>query len=230
MELTGAVAIVTGGSRGIGKAIVDALVARGATVEICSLSGAGVAVDVRSREQVQVFVQDVWKRHGRIDILVNNAGAAHPLLPIEEIDESDFEACFDTNVKGVFHLVQAVLPHMKQQGSGAILNVGSRAGTRAHPGLSVYSASKFALRGLTQALAKELRESVPAIRCYVIAPGGVDTTMRAELFGAEDSARQQSPQAIAEIVVGVLDESILAQAGAVISVVGGKVADIEELP
>ncbi len=219
MELKDKVAVVTGASRGLGAAIAEVLAVAGAKVVICSRTSAALAavrkkiedkggacsdfvVDVTKNSQVKKFVSKIVRDYGRIDALVNNAGAVHKFNVVEKIAEQEYELCMRTNVDSVFHFLQAVVPVMKKQGSGMIVNVSSGAGKRAHAGLSVYAASKFAVEALTQATARELDGTT--VKCVAICPGGINTGMRAEVFGREDAGKQQSPYAVAEIVRGII--------------------------
>jgi NAD(P)-dependent dehydrogenase (short-subunit alcohol dehydrogenase family) len=234
MDLTGQVVIVTGGSRGIGAAIAAALMKRGAKVIAGSLSEPketieGVqyeVLDVRDEKAFQKLVKKIMKEHGKIDLLVNNAGAAGSMKPLEDVTEEEYESQFQTNVLGVFHGIQAVLPHMKKQGSGTIVTIASRAGSRPHPRLSVYSASKAAAIALMQGLAKELEDEGSAIKVFTVSPGGVNTFMREELFGKEDSEKQQSPERVAELFVEALDGTLDVRPGSDVKISRGEVTEV----
>lgn len=227
MSPTKSVAVITGGSRGLGLAIAHALREAGMQVETCAHT-ADVAqsiaqVDVRRSDQVDAFISDILRKHGRIDILINNAGWSESLMPLEEVTEEAMNQCIDTNVKGVFHFLHAVLPIMKQQKGGKIINICSRAGSRAHPLLPIYSASKFAVRGFTQAVARSSNENGAYIHCVSISPAGIDTPMRAALFGADNSHKQQKPEEVASLIVQHLTSSDEWPNGADIQIANGKV-------
>jgi 3-oxoacyl-[acyl-carrier protein] reductase len=213
------VAIVTGGSRGLGHALVQALRSAGVQVEAPTRT----TVDVRDGAQVHAFVADVLHRHGHIDILINNAGWSEGLSSLEDIPEDVMNRCIDTNVKGVFHCLHAVFPIMKKQKNGFILTICSRAATRAHPLLPVYSASKFAVRGLTQAVARLCKEENLPIHCLSISPGGIDTEMRAAMFGEEDSRQQQTPMAVATIILRYLQGDLDIPDGSDVQIVQGQI-------
>ncbi len=225
MKLSQSVAIVTGGSRGLGLAVAEALRSAGMIVEAPSQT----QVDVRDAKQVSEFVQHVQKMHGRIDVLINNAGWSEVPAPLEEITTEDFDRCIDTNLKGVFYFLHAVLPVMKKQNSGIVVNVCSKAGTRAHSLLPAYSASKFAVRGLTQAVARNCNELKLSVRCISVSPGGIDTDMRALLFGREDSEKQQKPETVAGIMLEYLQGAFDVSNGADIQIVKGKVDRIIDM-
>lgn len=191
MQLKDKVAIITGGGRGIGRAIAIAYAAEGAKVVIAARStdqldavtaaiaeqnGEAVAVktDLRIRTEVEHLVQTTVDRFGQIDILVNNAGINPRGLFLDTTDE-DWEQGWQVNVMGVVHCCRAVLPIMQQQGSGNIINVGSGMGQVGHANLSVYCASKAALHGLTQAIAEEVWQD--GIIANVLIPGPVKTQL-----------------------------------------------------
>lgn len=225
MELTQSVAVVTGGSRGLGKAIVEALRAEGMIVE----APAQEAVDVRSFTSVHTWISDVYARRGRIDILVNNAGWAEPPALLEDVSEEDFDRCMDTNVKGIYNVLHAALPLMKKQKKGLIINIASRAGNRAHPTLSIYSASKFAVRGITQAVARECSEAGSFVTCISVSPGGINTHMRTMLFGKENSDRQQKPEVVAALIVRYLRGDVDFSNGSDVQIVDRVVTKITTL-
>jgi NAD(P)-dependent dehydrogenase (short-subunit alcohol dehydrogenase family) len=157
------VALVTGASSGIGQATAELLVASGFTVFGMSRSPNQVVrsytwlpLDVRSDASVEAAVQSLLEQTGRIDVLVNNAGYAQ-VGAIEESNIADMQAQFDTNLLGVFRMIKAVLPVMRRQGSGRIINVSSVVGHVAPPYAGLYATSKFALEGLSEALREEVR-------------------------------------------------------------------------
>jgi NAD(P)-dependent dehydrogenase (short-subunit alcohol dehydrogenase family) len=192
--LTDRIAIVTGGSRGIGLAISKRLVVDGAQVvvaarskddaeraatEIASQGGEALAVacDVRSADDVQRLVDQTLERFGKIDIVVNNAGISPKHAAPEEIDEATWDAILDTNLKGAFFLSTAAAPGMIERGSGVIINIASIAGVMPIALESAYCASKAGMIGLTKALA--LDWSRHGIRVHAVAPGYIATEMNA---------------------------------------------------
>ncbi|MFH1182155.1 MAG: SDR family oxidoreductase [Candidatus Woesearchaeota archaeon] len=242
MELKNKIAIVTGGSRGLGAAMSECLAESGASVVICSnnqkeldgecrkISEKGRCfcynVDVSQPEQVKGFISSVMKAHGRIDILINNAGVTHPKKPVEEISDEEYEKCLQVNTASVFYFLREAVPIMKKQCSGIIVNISSGAGKKGYPGLSIYSASKFAVQGLTESVAKEI-EKTP-VKCIAICPGGINTEMRASIFGKEDAERQQSPYAVAKIVRDIIVGKVSVPNGADVQVRNGEITGIND--
>ena len=189
--LRGKTAVVTGGARGIGRGIVLELAKAGADVLIADLledamqaTAAEVArldrrvalrkIDVTDAQQVQALVDQAVRDFGQLDILVNCAGVIS-IKPVVELSERDWDFVMDVNAKGTFLGCQAALKHMLPRGSGRIINVASIAGKEGFPNLAHYSASKFAVVGFTNALAKEVARN--GITVNAICPGIVKTYM-----------------------------------------------------
>ena len=245
VSLKGSVAVVTGASRGLGAAFAETLAASGAKVIICARDKAGLAsvckkigkkggacssyiVDVSSSAAVKGFVGKVIKVHGRIDVLVNNAGAVHKFSNVEKISEDEYAACMRTNVDSIFHFLKAVIPLMKKQNSGLIVNISSGAGKRAHAGLSVYAASKFAVEAFTQAVARELEGEGSAVGCIALCPSGINTGMRAAVFGKEDAGKQQSPESVAAVLKDVLSGNVKVPNGCDVFIRHGAVTEVRD--
>jgi NAD(P)-dependent dehydrogenase (short-subunit alcohol dehydrogenase family) len=180
--LDGKVAIVTGGAQGIGRAIADALAADGARIVIADLRGAqeaaadlpdgvGLTVDVASEDDVAQMASETIERCGAIDILVNNAGlyASLPMRPFEQIPVAEWRQVMDVNVLSMFLTCRAVVPRMRAQGGGRIVNISSGTPFRGVPFLLHYVTSKGAIVALTRALAKELGGDDVLVNC--VAPG-----------------------------------------------------------
>ena len=201
------IAIVTGGSRGIGRAIVEALAAEGADVTFFFRDNAAAAAEVTSAAQAegrrvcaeQVDVRDsqacnraverVAERAGRIDLLVNNAGLIRDnLLPL--LEDDDVRAVLETNVGGVFNVTRAVVPHMIARRAGKIINISSVSGEKGGRGQTNYAASKGAINALTRSLAVELASR--RITVNGVAPGVIETEMSQavrDLAGVEVKSR-----------------------------------------
>jgi 3-oxoacyl-[acyl-carrier protein] reductase len=194
--IEGKVAIVTGGSRGIGRAIVERLGADGADVTffyrenaaaandvVAAAQGAGWKVsaeqlDIRDSAACAAAVERIADRAGRIDILVNNAGVTRD-NPLAAFEDADVAVVLDTNVTGVFNVCRAVVPYMTAQRSGAIVNLSSVAGDKGGRGQTNYAASKGAINAFTRALAVELAPRKVRVNC--VAPGVIETEMSAEV-------------------------------------------------
>jgi 3-oxoacyl-[acyl-carrier protein] reductase len=206
-RLEGKVAIVTGGSRGIGRAIVELLAAEGANVTFFYRDNAAAAdavvahakeggrrvaadkVDIRDSAACAMAVDRVAERAGRIDILVNNAGIIRD-NQLAAFEDDDVKSVLDTNVGGVFNVTRAVVPHMIVQRSGKIINLSSVAGDKGGRGQTNYAASKGAVNALTRALAVELAPRKITVNC--VAPGVIDTEMSQDvraMAGDEVKAR-----------------------------------------
>ncbi len=191
-RLTGKVAIVSGGSRGIGRAIVELLAAEGADVTFFYRANASAAeavvakgaasshriaadkVDIRDSAACAAAVDRVVEAKGRIDILVNTAGIIRD-NQLAAFADDDVKSVLDTNVGGVFNMIRAVVPHMIVQRSGKIINLSSVAGDKGGRGQTNYAASKGAVNALTRALAVELAPRKIMVNC--VAPGVIDTEM-----------------------------------------------------
>jgi NAD(P)-dependent dehydrogenase (short-subunit alcohol dehydrogenase family) len=197
VESSTKVAIVTGGGRGIGRAIACALADAGAQVAVAARSedelnetvhiiddtgGRAMAIpaDVSDGAAVRWLVHEVEDKFGPVDLLVNNAGVSEPLGPIAGVDPEAWWRCFEINLRGAFLCTQAVLPGMLARGQGRIVHVASGAGTFAIPNLSAYAISKAALIRFSETLAMETHGS--GVHSFSIAPGTVRTAMAESLL------------------------------------------------
>jgi 3-oxoacyl-[acyl-carrier protein] reductase len=203
--LTNKVAIVTGAASGFGAEISRQYVAEGAKVVVADLNeegaksvaaqlgGSAIAVkcDVAKRADIDNLVATAVKQFGTIDIVVNNAGYTHRNQPMLDTDEATFDRCFDVNVKSIYLMAMAVVPVMRKQKSGCIINVGSVSGIRPRPGLVWYSASKAAANLMSKAMAAELGPDnirVNAI-CPVMSPTGMIESFMGMANTAENRAK-----------------------------------------
>ena len=218
MKLENKIAVVTGGTKGIGRAIAEELLRSGATVFICArdkselkraleqLSALGKVdgeiCDVRSEAQVEMMLAEATRVFGGIDILVNNAGVGFIGKTVEEMSAEEFEQTLQTNLFGVFYACHHAIPLMKRRGGGYIINISSLAGQNAHPKMAAYNASKFGLNGFTEALMQEVRAD--KIKVTAICPGSVNTYFGGDEPSA-DKAWQIQPEDIGKLVIDLLD-------------------------
>ena len=198
-RLKDTVAIVTGAASGFGAETARMYVAEGAKVAIgdinedgakavaASLGEAAIALkcDVSNRADIDRLVKATLERFGRIDIVMNNAGYTHRNMPMLEVDEATFDRVFAINVKSIYHMTMAVVPIMRKQKGGVILNVGSTAGIRPRPGLSWYNSSKGAVNLLSKTMAVELGPD--NIRVNAICPVMGATGMLESFMGMPDT-------------------------------------------
>ena len=212
------VTVVTGGTRGIGRAIASSLVESGAQVAVTARNetdlantvsrlnqnssgkAAGYVCDVRDYEQVKSTFAKIASDWGGIDILINNAGIGI-FAAVESMSVADFRAVLETNVFGVFYCCHEAIPLMKQRGGGYIINISSLAGANAHPKMAAYNASKFGLNGFSEALMQEVRHD--GIKVSYIMPGSVNTEFGGDEPGDEKSWQLQ-PDDIARVVMNLL--------------------------
>lgn len=216
LGLTGKVAIVTGGARGIGKSIVEGFAKEGASVVISDIlldvaqelakkltrNGTrvlAVKTDVSKKSDAHNLAEAAMKEFGKIDILVNAAGIIRDTMLVD-IEEEEWDQVLDINVKGIYLIIRAVVPHMIATRQGKIVNISSRSGKDAQAGLSHYGASKFAIIGITQSLAKELAPN--DINVNAVCPGIVRTDMWERILDAR-SARTGVPRE--EIWAGMIE-------------------------
>jgi NAD(P)-dependent dehydrogenase (short-subunit alcohol dehydrogenase family) len=217
-QLTGKVAIVTGGSRGIGLAIARALAHQGVHVAVTGRSAAHLSAarskieaagpgkvetlqaDVRKHDEVTGAVDAIVSRFGGLDILINNAGVGI-FADVATMTPEQWSEVLDTNLTGAYHACHAALPHMKKRGGGYIVNISSLAGTNAFPQAAAYCASKAGLNAFSEALMQEVRYD--NIRVSYVMPGSVATGFSGgdEQKGADWKA---SPEDVAEVVLDLL--------------------------
>jgi len=203
MRLQNKTALVTGAAQGFGLGIAKRYAEEGARVAIVDMNGdkaqaaaaevgmgaIAFSCDVTDGAALKAIVADVIAAFGKLDIVVNNAGTTHLNKPMLDVDEAEYDRVFDVNVKSIYLMSHAVIPHFRSQGSGNIVNIGSTAGIRPRPGLVWYNASKGAVNLLTKAMAVELAPD--AIRVNCIAPVAGETPLLAQFMG-EDTPEKRA--------------------------------------
>ena len=200
MRLKDKVAIVTGGGSGFGEGIARRFAAEGAKIVVNDISVAGgervtsavkqaggqaifAKADVAKAADVKAMVKATLDAFGRVDIMVNNAGYTHRNMPMLDVSEETFDRIFAVNVKAIFHSARAVVPLMRRQGGGVIINTASTAALRPRPGLVWYNASKGAVTTMTKSMAVELAPD--KIRVCALCPVAGETAMLADFMGAD---------------------------------------------
>ncbi|GAA6193261.1 SDR family oxidoreductase [Phaeobacter sp. NW0010-22] len=197
MRLHGKTAIVTGGASGFGAGIVAKFVSEGAHVMIADINGEAAEkvaaqmdgdafahqVDVGNGTSVEHMAETAIRTMGHVDILVNNAGITHMPTPLEDVSESDFDRVFNVNMKSVYFTARALVPHMKERGKGAILNVASTAGVSPRPNLNWYNASKGWMITATRTMAVELAPS--GVRVNALNPVAGETPLLKSFMGED---------------------------------------------
>lgn len=234
------VALVTGASRGIGKAIAELLASQGAKVigtatsdkgaaaisEYLGSNGKGLALDVTDSDSLQQVIKDIEKEYGSIDILVNNAGITRDNLMMRMKDD-EWDSVLNTNLSAVFKVCKAVVRGMMKRRNGRIINISSVVGTTGNPGQVNYCAAKAGLVGFSKAMAKEVAARGITVNC--VAPGFIDTDMTKSLndeqkqaiFDNIPAARLGEPKEIAAAVAFLASEGAAYITGETIHVNGG---------
>ena len=246
MRLNGKAALVTGAGQGFGFGIAEAFVREGARVACLDVKGEvaeaaakrfGASAmpltgDVSNRGDVERATRAAIDALGRVDIVVNNAGTTHRNKPLMEVEEAEFDRIFAVNVKSILLTAQAFIPHMRAHGGGVFINVGSTAGLRPRPGLTVYNASKGAVHVMTKSMAVELAPD--KIRVCALAPVAGETPLLA-MFMGEDTpekraafkatvplGRFSTPQDIGQAALFLASDEANFLTGVVLEVDGGR--------
>lgn len=244
MKLSGKVAIVTGGSRGIGFAIAKIFSENGAHVVITAkdskrlensvsklVNSIGISANIKNENDVKKVVEKTIEKFGKLDILVNNAGIFPKIKQLHEIDEEEWKEVLDVNLSGQFRFTKAAIPHLKKT-SGSIINISSDAGLKAYEGFNAdaYSASKAALVILTKCWALEYAKNKIRVNC--ICPGVVNTDMTKPFLKTENDkefmnnehplGRIGEPDEVAKAVLYFASDDASWTTGAILAVDGGE--------
>jgi 3-oxoacyl-[acyl-carrier protein] reductase len=246
MRLKGKAALVTGAGQGFGFGIAEAFVREGARVACLDVRGEvaeaaakrfgasamALTGDVSNRGDVERAARAAIDALGRVDIVVNNAGTTHRNKPLMEVEEAEFDRIFAVNVKSILFAAQAFIPHMRAHGGGVFINIGSTAGLRPRPGLTVYNGSKGAVHVMTKSMAVELAPD--KIRVCALAPVAGETPLLA-MFMGEDTpekraafkatvplGRFSTPQDIGQAALFLASDEANFLTGVVLEVDGGR--------
>jgi len=247
MRLKGKRALVTGAASGFGRAIAETYVREGAKVAVVDINGDAaeaaasrigeraipITCDVSRGDDVKAAVERCLKAMGGLDIVVNNAGVSHKNRPMLEVGEEEFDRIFAVNVKAIYHMAHAVVPHFRAHGGGVMINVGSTAGIRPRPGLTWYNASKAAANLLSKSMAVELAPD--NIRVCALAPVIGETALLETFMGVPDTpenrakfvatiplGRMSQPQDIANAALWLASDEASFITGVVLEVDGGR--------
>jgi 3-oxoacyl-[acyl-carrier protein] reductase len=246
MRLKGKTALVTGAAQGFGVGIAETFVREGARVALLDLNGDkakeaaqaigrrafAVTCDVAKGKSVEKAVARVIAKLGRLDIVVNNAGTTHRNMPMTDVTEEEFDRVFAVNVKSIYLMAKAIVPHFREHGGGVILNIGSTAGVRPRPGLTWYNGSKGAVNLLSKSMAVELAPD--RIRVNAIAPVAGETPLLATFMGEDTPekraqfrasipwGRLSTPQDMANAALYLCSDDAEMVTGTVLAVDGGR--------
>lgn len=246
MRLQGKTALVTGGAQGFGLGIAQAFLREGAKVAVLDINGEkaeqaaeglgegaiAATCDVGKAASVDAAVAQVLAAFGRLDIVVNNAGISHRNQPMLDVSEEEFDRVFAVNVKSIYLMAKATVPHFRAHGGGVILNIGSTAGVRPRPGLAWYNGSKGAVNLLSKSMAVELAPD--RIRVNAIAPVAGETPLLATFMGEDTPekraqfrasipwGRLSTPQDMGHAAVFLCSDEAEMVTGTVLTVDGGR--------
>ena len=242
LDLDGRVAVITGGARGIGRAVAERMVASGAAVALWDLDGAaaretaaalGTGASAHEAElthapSIRAALDSTLARHGRVDILVNNAGITGGNAPLWELPEAEWRRVVEVNLIGPYLVSAAVVPGMRERGWGRVVNVASVAGKEGNPNASHYSASKAGLIGLTKSLGKELAGTGVLVNCVTPAAAKTDLFKQmteaqvAYMLGKIPMGRFIELDEIAALVGWLASPDCSASTGGVFDISGGR--------
>lgn len=236
-DFTERVAVVTGATGGIGRAVCDSLAAQGATVVNWDLApgpddatpaASQCQVDIADPASIQRALDATLARHGRIDFLVNNAGFAGSTAPLDDYDPAEWQRIVEINLIGTFHVSRFVVPEMRRAGQGRIVNIASLAGKEGTPNASAYSAAKAGVIAMTKSLGKELSKT--GVLVNGIAPAAVETPLLGQMSPAHvQTMIDKSPMGrlgtvdeVAQLTLWLCSDSCTFSTGAIFDLSGGR--------
>lgn len=236
-QFGGRVAVVTGGASGIGASLVQALQQAGAQVAVWDLQAPGAAdagdvlfcpVDVTEPASIQAALAQTLASFGRVDMLINSAGITGPTMALDAFDDAVWQRVIDINLVGVYHVCKAVVPVLRRQAYGRVVNIASLAGKEGTPNASAYSAAKAGVLALTKSLGKELAGS--GVLVNAVAPAAVRTPILEQMAPAHVATmvakspmgRLGEPEEIAAQVLWLASDACSFSTGAVFDVSGGR--------
>lgn len=248
MRLENKVALVTGAGSGFGECMAKTFAREGAEIAVVDINEEGakrvageigqaatpIRCDVTKADQIAATLETTLKAFGRVDIVINNAGWSHLNRPFMEISEEDYDRVFNVNVKSIFHMTRAIVPHWREKGEGGvILNIGSTAGIRPRPGLLWYNGSKGAVNLMSRSMAVELAPDKIRVNC--LAPVMGSTPLLANFMGMPDTpenrekflgtiplGRMAEPQDVANAALYLCSDEAEFLTGVVLEVDGGR--------
>jgi 3-oxoacyl-[acyl-carrier protein] reductase len=247
MRLANKIALITGAASGFGAAIARTFAGEGAKVTLLDLNHNGahavataigpaaraVQGDVTRADDIKAAVEQTLAAHGRLDIVVNNAGWSHRNRPMLEVGEDEFDRVYATNVKSIYHMTHAIVPAMRKQGGGCIINIGSTGGIRPRPGLTWYNGSKAAVNLMSRSMAVELAPDKIRVNC--LAPVIGETALLETFMGMPDTpenrakfiatiplGRMSQPQDVANACLYLASDEAAFITGVVLEVDGGR--------
>lgn len=186
------------------------------------------AIDLTKESAVKRLIRSVKKKVCQIDLLINCAGYGGQIARVEQLSLSEFQKHLSHNLLSSFLMCKHTIPIMRKRKNGFIINISSMAGKRAVPRLAAYSAAKFGILALSQCVAKE--NSDVNLKCITVCPGGMNTRMRAELFGRKDAEQQQSASFVSDIIMQIVSGKIEVESGGDIVIRHGKITAINPAP
>lgn len=215
MKLENKRAVITGGTKGLGRALAARFLAEGADVAICARNSKDLEAakklapekrkvvafpcDISNSTEVKTFAEAVLAEFGTVDVLVNNASRLGPRVPVAEYPLADWDEVVQTNINGTFFLTRLLIPSMMKRGTGCIINVSSSVGKAGRKHWGAYAVSKAGLEGMTQVLADELKSF--NIRVNSVNPGPMATDMRRAAYPNEDQSTLRTPDQLTDIFV-----------------------------